>query len=191
LINASVTKIVDRKVFLDRMVDLQSDPSSSSAHQSIIYNNLADSPAGSVFTDSGYASSVNSPAKKAQHQLTSSRSIEQIGAHPHSHPAPQRTAQVGWDFLVYVRLLIPTVGPHRSVLLITFFFFFRHSSQALGSHMPMPLHLPIDQHRSKPNGVAFLEAQKAAIAKAQKIVIVGGGALGIQCGYLTCFPFFL
>ncbi|KAA1078265.1 hypothetical protein PGT21_032126 [Puccinia graminis f. sp. tritici] len=155
LINASVTKIVDRKVFLDRMVDLHPD-SSSSVHESIIHNNLADSPAGSVFTDSGYASSVNSKnspaAKKPDHQLTSSRSIEQIGPHPHSHPAPQRTAQVGWDFLVY----------------------------ALGSHMPMPLHLPIDQHRSKTNGVAFLEAQKAAIAKAEKIVIVGGGALGIQ-----------
>lgn len=46
--------------------------------------------------------------------------------------------------------------------------------------MPMPLHLPIDQPRSKQNGVAFLEAQKNLIAQAEKIVIVGGGALGIQ-----------
>jgi len=46
--------------------------------------------------------------------------------------------------------------------------------------MPMPLYLPIDRPRSKQNGVAFLEAQKNLIAQAEKIVIVGGGALGIQ-----------
>ncbi|OAV88878.1 hypothetical protein PTTG_01965 [Puccinia triticina 1-1 BBBD Race 1] len=158
LINASVTKIVDRKVFLDRMVDLQqplAHPLSSPAHEPIhalSSSVLADSPAGSVVTDSGYASSVTTKSPtKGKHQLASAQSIEQIG-NPPADRAPQQTFQVGWDFLVY----------------------------ALGSHMPPPLHLPINQHRSKLNGVAFLEAQRAAIAAAEKIVIVGGGALGIQ-----------
>lgn len=46
--------------------------------------------------------------------------------------------------------------------------------------MPTPLQLPTDQPRTKRIGVDFLESQKKAISDAQKIVIVGGGALGIQ-----------
>ncbi|POW00995.1 hypothetical protein PSTT_12734 [Puccinia striiformis] len=141
-INASVTKITDRKVFLDRMVEL---PQSTTQQQPI------SSAASATFTDSGYASSVNNNNDKKK-QLSSSRSIEQIGGDPHSEPVTQRTFQIGWDFLVY----------------------------ALGSHMPAPLTLPIDQQRTKLNGVEFLEKQNKAIEQAEKIVIVGGGALGIQ-----------
>ncbi|PLW38651.1 hypothetical protein PCASD_08224 [Puccinia coronata f. sp. avenae] len=163
LINAAVTKIGDHRVFLDRMVDMDeptssTEPVSPPLHQPIhtSIHSSANSPPASVFTDSGYASSVNpktSPpsGKLVDPALPSSANIESMPPPP-SDPAPHRTFQVRWDFLVY----------------------------ALGSHMPSPLHLPVDTLRSKPNGVAFLEDQKEAIAQAHKVVIVGGGALGIQ-----------
>ncbi|KAG0658932.1 hypothetical protein C6P46_005552 [Rhodotorula mucilaginosa] len=48
---------------------------------------------------------------------------------------------------------------------------------ALGCTLPPPL---ASVARTKKDGVSFLEAQQAAIDKASSILIVGGGALGIQ-----------
>ncbi|GAA5853693.1 hypothetical protein JCM3766R1_000592 [Sporobolomyces carnicolor] len=48
---------------------------------------------------------------------------------------------------------------------------------ALGCALPPPLY---SLARTKKTGVAFLEAQQAIISQASSILIVGGGALGIQ-----------
>lgn len=48
---------------------------------------------------------------------------------------------------------------------------------ALGSTLPAPLVSPA---RNKKSGVAFLQAQQALIEKSSSILIIGGGALGLQ-----------
>lgn len=61
--------------------------------------------------------------------------------------------------------------------------------QALGSHPPPPLQLPLHDstgslwQRNKQNGVDFLAAQGKDIEQAKRIVVIGGGALGIQCPF--------
>ncbi|KAG0151312.1 hypothetical protein CROQUDRAFT_651106, partial [Cronartium quercuum f. sp. fusiforme G11] len=51
---------------------------------------------------------------------------------------------------------------------------------ALGSHLPPPLTLPKTFDRSKSSGIHFLKLQQDRISKANRILIVGGGPLGIQ-----------
>lgn len=66
--------------------------------------------------------------------------------------SPHPTHQVHWDYLIY----------------------------ALGSHLPPPLKLPNISDRSKSNGIDFLTFQQSQISKSNRIIIVGGGPLGIQ-----------
>jgi len=49
--------------------------------------------------------------------------------------------------------------------------------QALGCALPPPLH---NLARSKTDGIAFLHRQQALIATSSSILIIGGGALGLQ-----------
>ncbi|KAI8445868.1 hypothetical protein BY996DRAFT_7905526 [Phakopsora pachyrhizi] len=78
--------------------------------------------------------------------------------HSHIQPSDDSLSQsitsnsISWDFLVY----------------------------ALGSQPSHPLQLPSNQPRTKLNGVLYLQNQKERIAAAEKVVVVGGGALGIQ-----------
>ncbi|EGF98553.1 uncharacterized protein MELLADRAFT_118511 [Melampsora larici-populina 98AG31] len=70
----------------------------------------------------------------------------------HLNNTSHPTHQIHWDYLIY----------------------------ALGSHLPPPLKLPTHSDRSKSNGIDFLNFQQTQISKSNRIIIVGGGPLGIQ-----------
>lgn len=82
---------------------------------------------------------------------------------------------IKWDYIVYVsRLPLIVRSASRSFADAPC-----HSptTQALGCQLPPSLE---NKSTSKADGVAFLNRQVSQIARARKILIVGGGALGIQ-----------
>ncbi|MBW0476525.1 hypothetical protein O181_016240 [Austropuccinia psidii MF-1] len=148
-INASVTKIIDGRVYLDRMIQAQTD---STLPTLSISSKLHSASSSTLKSDSGYASSISLRQTASQHNQLD-QNIENFNT-LNLNNSSRLTNQIKWDFLVY----------------------------ALGSKLPPPLQISSahEQCFTKQQGVRFLEKQKSIISKAKRIVIVGGGALGIQ-----------
>lgn len=57
-----------------------------------------------------------------------------------------------------------------------------HLVYALGSQMPQPINVwsRSDADGTKPQGVEWMQERQAAIAAAQSVLVIGGGALGVR-----------
>lgn len=87
----------------------------------------------------------------------------------------KNTTKVRYDYLVFVSTLASYCC--RSITFLTISRFLPLCIQATGSIMPRPL---FSNSRSKEAGMRFLQGQQNVIRRAKSILIVGGGALGIQ-----------
>lgn len=74
--------------------------------------------------------------------------------------------RIPYEYLVYVRLI------HRRVRSST-----KACFQALGSHLPKPIK---SDAVTKADGMGFLQRQQELIAKSSDVLVIGGGALGVQ-----------